>query len=264
MSNKIEFSRLLVKRVTLTGETATVNTASTIDNTWLNTDILAGELLMNTVDDRVFTRTANGIFEFSLSPSGTSTNDFCTLGLKTRDLSGCTNNSLSIASSNAIISGGINNAVIIASTGFTASKPATLYTDNLNVAFGLTASTYADVNIISGQGLSFNTGNTEVRQELLIGDWDMTATTSVAIAHNLSGTEWKTIRSTGIIIRNDADDTYYDGSILTGVQTNDVGIAEFDSTNITVFRAAGGFFASADFDATSYNRGFVSFWYQPD
>ena len=67
MSITTEYSRMLLKRGTTSGATPTIPTATTIDNTWIATDIMVGELYMNTATDQLWTRTANGIVEISLS-----------------------------------------------------------------------------------------------------------------------------------------------------------------------------------------------------
>ncbi len=65
MANKIEYSRLVLKRTTLAGIEPTIATFSPtiIDESWLDTDILTGELFLNTSDDRLWARTDNGIME---------------------------------------------------------------------------------------------------------------------------------------------------------------------------------------------------------
>lgn len=96
-----------------------------------------------------------------------------------------------------------------------------------------------------------------------IGDWNMDTTLSVAIAHGL-GTAWKNIRSINAIIRNDSDDAYYDlqWTLAQGVGLESAGsIDTIDSTTITLRRASRAVspfgFDSPDFDATSYNRGWL-------
>jgi len=67
MANKTEYSRLVLKRSTQTGVTPTIPTGSTINNDWLNTDLLIGEGFLNVFDDRLFYRTINGIVEIPMS-----------------------------------------------------------------------------------------------------------------------------------------------------------------------------------------------------
>jgi hypothetical protein len=75
----IEYSRLLFKRSAQAGVVPTINTGSTFpDDTWASTDIIIGEGFINTVDDRMWIRTDNGIVEFSLS--GISSANYFTTG----------------------------------------------------------------------------------------------------------------------------------------------------------------------------------------
>lgn len=66
MADKIEYSRLLLKRTTNSGVVPTIPTGSTL-NTFTNTDTFVGELFLNVVDDRLWVRTNNGQVEIPLS-----------------------------------------------------------------------------------------------------------------------------------------------------------------------------------------------------
>jgi hypothetical protein len=73
--DKIEYSRMLVKRTDQTGEVPTVPpiTATTL-NQFIPTDLFVGEFFLNEVDDLLWVRTSNGILPISLSGStGTTT-----------------------------------------------------------------------------------------------------------------------------------------------------------------------------------------------
>ena len=94
----------------------------------------------------------------------------------------------------------------------------------------------------------------------MIGDWDMDATASVSVTHSLSATEWKTVRDINITIRNDADTTYYTLDRADGATT----ITNINSTDFNLARDTAGPFDTTDFDSTTYNRGFISFWYTSD
>ena len=61
--SKTEYSRILVKRSSQVGTVPTIPATSEIDNTWLNTDLLVGEMFINTVDDRIWYRSSTGITE---------------------------------------------------------------------------------------------------------------------------------------------------------------------------------------------------------
>jgi hypothetical protein len=68
--DKIEYSRMLVKRTDQTGEVPTIPpiTAVTL-NQFIPTDLFIGEFFLNEVDDLMWVRTANGILPISLSGS---------------------------------------------------------------------------------------------------------------------------------------------------------------------------------------------------
>lgn len=90
-----------------------------------------------------------------------------------------------------------------------------------------------------------------------IGDWDMDASISVTVAHGLTATK---IRSISAIVRtDDAAGAYsidYDnsaGSLSKGIN--------FDATNIYLTRKTSGPFDGTDFNATSFNRGWVTITY---
>ena len=93
-----------------------------------------------------------------------------------------------------------------------------------------------------------------------IGDWNMDTGSTVNVAHGLSATEWKTIQKLNIMIRDDADTTYYTAPFENG---NDV-FLQINSTNIVLFRTAAGSFDSALFDSISFNRGWVTIDYIKD
>ena len=61
--SKTEYSRILVKRSTQTGVEPTIPSTPEIDNTWLDTDLLIGEMFINAADDRLWFRSSNGINE---------------------------------------------------------------------------------------------------------------------------------------------------------------------------------------------------------
>jgi hypothetical protein len=88
-----------------------------------------------------------------------------------------------------------------------------------------------------------------------IGDWNMYANETVAVAHGLTLSK---IRSVSVLIRNDADSVYYQ---IPGVQTAytqvDLIISYINGTNVYLGRAGSGLFDSTDFNATSYNRGWI-------
>ncbi len=92
MSIKSEYSRLIVKRSTQTGVIPTIPSSSTLDDTWLSTDIYIGELFINTADDKIWYRADSGIVEITGGGGGggdsiMSANDTMTAN-RTQDLAG--------------------------------------------------------------------------------------------------------------------------------------------------------------------------------
>jgi len=166
-------------------------------------------------------------------------------------------NVIGTGTTTSVIIGGLGNdinddveySVIVGGNNNTASVSNTVYVPALNIQ--------------AGYGISFGTGSTRIFKEMLIGDWDMDATTTLNLAHSLSATEWKTLRNVSVIIRNDGDTAYTDfGSYLDS--TSDGNTIEINSTNISLTRGLGGLYDNTNWNSTSYNRGWVTFWYTPD
>jgi hypothetical protein len=128
----------------------------------------------------------------------------------------------------------------------------TLYSQNIIIPSGGTFNGTPATNILSN--------NTKKFTEIEIGDWDMVATITVTVAHSLSATEWKTIRQVSVMVRDDTD-VSYSVDFYVGKEG---GINPVDSTNFNLTRTGGGIYVSTSFDSTSYNRGWVTFWYTPD
>lgn len=105
-------------------------------------------------------------------------------------------------------------------------------------------------------------GEASLKSKVLkIGDWNMDSTGIVYIAHGLTFTSIRTISG---IVRNDGDTSYYP---FTGVGANVTGQVQLtafvaNSSTIQVERFTGGAFDSANFDSTSYNRGWITVWYE--
>lgn len=90
-----------------------------------------------------------------------------------------------------------------------------------------------------------------------IGDWNMDSTASLNVAHGLT---YSKIRMVSAIIRSD------DGTVLypltpAYITDQDASIAAIDATNVVLNRYGTGSFDNANFDATSYNRGWVTIHY---
>jgi len=111
-----------------------------------------------------------------------------------------------------------------------------------------------------------STGNSYTTKTVNIGDWNMDTTISVTPLHNLSATEWKTIKSISVIIRDDLDSTYYplDLAYTTDTGVTSGAIQYFDFLGIKIERFTAAFFDSSFFDSTAYNRGWITFEYIKD
>jgi hypothetical protein len=95
------------------------------------------------------------------------------------------------------------------------------------------------------------------RKILTIGDWDMDATLSVNVAHGLTFTK---IREVTVLIIDDASSKI--SPLNTSQPAGEVaGFWFLDSTNVSIYRFAGGSFDSTLYNATSFNRGWVTIWY---
>lgn len=183
----------------------------------------------------------------------------------------------SLSGDNSVLIGGNANNVNATNSGLFAGINNSLTSPNSTILGGsfnlLTGSNSA---IIGGTGLTGTSANTVYMpaiafestgssmsyREIPIGDWDMDATANISIPHSLSSTQWKTIRNISATIIDDADTGYY--SIYGESDTGQRGTIITNSTSIQLFRVTGGIFDSTAFNATSFNRGYISFWYNPN
>ena len=94
-----------------------------------------------------------------------------------------------------------------------------------------------------------------------IGDWNMDTTTTVLVAHGLTATQSAAIRSVSVIIRDDGSTTTNPIGI-TSLSLPQGGIVSVDTNNVQLERLAGGIFDSTSFDATSFNRGWITIEYE--
>ncbi|MDC0529206.1 hypothetical protein OAO19_02945, partial [Gammaproteobacteria bacterium] len=90
-----------------------------------------------------------------------------------------------------------------------------------------------------------------------IGDWDMDANASITVNH---GVDYTKIRTITAVIREDSDSQYYDYYYDFNQRTSAHGLRA-EATTITLYRLTGGFFDGLSFNATSYNRGWVTIQY---
>lgn len=94
-----------------------------------------------------------------------------------------------------------------------------------------------------------------------IGDWNMDSKQQKYVAHGLTRTK---IRSINIIIRGDSDGDYFPlnyTDITSGLTQGKWFLPVGSETFIEMQRLASGLFDSTSFDATSYNRGWITIGY---
>jgi hypothetical protein len=98
-----------------------------------------------------------------------------------------------------------------------------------------------------------------------IGDWDMDKYGTKSVAHQL--TDINTIRMITCVMRNDNGTSIY---TMANAFTNDLfyaycdlTLSSIDTTNVNLQRIPlPGKFDSKNFDNTSYNRGWITIWYE--
>ncbi len=180
-------------------------------------------------------------------------------------------NAISGSSVFSTIGGGSGNTLNhsyahILGSNITSVSANTTHVEKLNI--GTLSIVTTGTTIIDNLGIESNgmVVKSYTTKRLEIGDWDMTASTQVTVAHGLSATEWKTILRSDALIRNDSDTVYVP---LNGIEAPSTGlpnggVAAYDSTNITLSRYTTGDFDTNDFNSTSYNRGWVTFDYIGD
>jgi len=120
----------------------------------------------------------------------------------------------------------------------------------LGYSVGVTSGIQAQIDAITGLSLTV----------LEIGDWNMNADATKSVAHGLT---LANIRFGAATIRNDADDTLFflvAGTSGAGIEGHWGSSGAVDATNVNLRRGAGTTFDSTDFNATSYNRGWIGLW----
>lgn len=90
-----------------------------------------------------------------------------------------------------------------------------------------------------------------------IGDWNMDADVSAAVAHGI--TDFKTIRQVTAIIRDDADVSRSPLNNFNGT-TGEVGggVLSVGATLVTLDRLTGGGYDTTNYNSTGFNRGWIT------
>jgi len=108
MADKIEYSRLLLKRTNIAGVVPTVPPVSAVTlNQFTPTDIFVGEMFANVEDDRLWIRTNNGIVELDVSGSTGTTIPDLTQVLNEGNTTGGFN--INVTSGNTIVFEGLTS-----------------------------------------------------------------------------------------------------------------------------------------------------------
>jgi hypothetical protein len=111
-------------------------------------------------------------------------------------------------------------------------------------------------------GVTWGEGATLKMRIYEIGDWDMDATDVVYISHDLGGL-WEKVRMVSVIIRHDNEEDFIDFNALsvTGAEVL-VQDIQIDENNISLRRDVDGYFDAITFNNTSFNRGWVTIFYE--
>lgn len=128
------------------------------------------------------------------------------------------------------------------------------------------AQTVAGVKTFTGGIVGDLTGNADSATKhgilnlkvIEIGDWDMDASNLTAVAHGITSTKIRTVTT---LIRNDANTLFHPLMFVTGSEGSLNRGELIESTNITLYRDDGGQFNNANYNSTSYNRGWVTIQY---
>jgi len=109
-------------------------------------------------------------------------------------------------------------------------------------------------SVSSTGGVDAGASGTFLKTKVInIGDWDMDTTQNITVAHGLTSAN---IRRVTVIIRNDDGSTTASLPFYLGGSTSTEGVS-WTSTLISLSRATSGTFDGTNFDATSYNRGWI-------
>jgi hypothetical protein len=105
-------------------------------------------------------------------------------------------------------------------------------------------------------------GGSDLKTKVIeIGDWNMDSVSAINVAHGLS-TDFVKIRSISVMIIDDGSSVMYPlNTVTTGTGSPQGGILQTGSTNIVLTRLTGGLFDGTGWDATSFNRGWVTIKY---
>jgi hypothetical protein len=123
----------------------------------------------------------------------------------------------------------------------------------------LTGNSGSEVATFAGSVATTGPVNSNVKlntKVLEIGDWNMDSTGAIGIAHGLTKTKIRP--SVSVLIRADDGDLYgFNADVNATSQT----YYSITDTQVFLIRGIGSFFDSTSYDATSFNRGWVTLHY---
>jgi len=156
--------------------------------------------------------------------------------------------------SDAYVDGSIDNAHLSADcVDDTKIGDAKVKKEHINADVAGTGLTGGAGTALSVDGIE-DAGGTELKVKVIeIGDWNMDSTSSVNVTHGLTITD---VRNVDVVIRANNGDIYsIRGDGADGYWRSST------ASYIYLVRTASGLFDSANFNSTSYNRGWVTIWY---
>lgn len=107
-----------------------------------------------------------------------------------------------------------------------------------------------------------NSGPYLKTEVLQIGDFDMTAGVGIKDV-SIGAIDYKKVRSIGVIIRDDTDTVYLTPDSQSGPGTPDLEVRLVaGNVRLMNMNISGGLFGTTDYNATGYNRGWVTITYE--
>ena len=188
---------------------------------------------------------------------------------------GGTNNELTATADRSVILGGDGIIGMSADTVYatkldivtsikvvdTTINGTTIIANNIYAIDNLSGDTITGSDI-NTDTIKFGAGNRIQFKEIAIGDWDMDTNGFVNVSLGTTSAQTLTIRQVCVMIYSDTNVT-----LPLDYSGNDAGLAGgsytiINSTGvIQLQRVSSLVFDSVDFNATSFNRGYISFWY---